>query len=289
MVTPELSMVRGNIVWLASYPKSGNTWLRIVLGHLMNKEKSTIVDINQLPLLRDGIASGRDLFDEEVGVPAADLDTDTIDRLRPRVYETLSREANRQMFIKAHDAYLPTPGGEPMFPRSATWGVIHVVRNPRDVAVSYADHTAVSLDRAIEELGNPQNCWCGKRHRLHEQLRQQLSDWSGHADSWLNSPLPRLTIRYEDMLASPEKTFAEVAAFCGLAATALDVALAVEASRFERLQEMEATSRFRESPRRGGRFFRRGVAGGWKDVLTMEQASRIVERHGSMMQRFGYL
>ncbi|CAK0771603.1 Sulfotransferase [Gammaproteobacteria bacterium] len=236
----------------------------------------------------DSIASSRLFFDEIVGVNAADLPLDLIDNLRPRIYEILSREADRRFYIKAHDAYLLTPDGEPMFPAIATWGVIHIVRNPLDVAISYAYHVGIDIDRAIRALCDQENSFCYNTAKLPDQLRQRLLDWSSHAASWLNAPLPRLTIRYEDMLASPKKVFSAVARFCDLKVTEADVTSAVEATRIERLQQLEGQRRFRETPRGNARFFRRGVAGDWKTVLTPEQVARIIVQHGDMMERLGY-
>lgn len=276
----------GRIVWLASYPKSGNTWMRVVLGHLMGRTEAND-NINDV-LIRDGISSDRDDFDDFVGVYAADLPYDTVETLRPRVYECLSREARDKLFLKAHDAYALTPGGEPLFPIQATYGVVHIVRNPLDVAVSWAHHFDVEQARAVRSICDPDNALCGRPNRLHDQLRQRLLDWSGHAASWLAAPLPRLTLRYEDMLAQPHATFLAAARFCGIAASPEAIDQAVEASRFDRLSDLEARGRFRESLPGTSRFFRQGRAGGWREGLTQEQAAIIVARHRDMMLRLGY-
>ncbi|CAK0754445.1 conserved hypothetical protein [Gammaproteobacteria bacterium] len=288
MDTTGLIHSQGNIVWLASYPKSGNTWLRIVLGHLLGK--STIGDdnINQLPIM-DSIASSRLFFDDIVDVNAADLPLNIVDNLRPRVYETISREANRRLYIKVHDAYLLTPDGEPMFPTIATWGVIHIVRNPLDVAISYAYHVGIDIDRAILAICDQGNSFCYNASKLPDQLHQRLLDWSSHAASWLNAPFPRFTVRYEDMLSDPQETFSAVARFCGLEITEVDVVRAVEASRIGRLQQLEGQRRFRETLRGNPSFFRRGVAGDWKTILTNEQVARTLAQHSDMMERLGYV
>lgn len=276
----------GRIVWLASYPKSGNTWTRIVLGQLLGVAKQG-GDINDLAC-RDGIASSRADFDDIVGVNAAELSLEQVDSLRSRVYERLSQEAERQLFLKVHDAYLPSPTGEPMFPLLATRGVVHIVRNPLDVAVSLSHHTTSNLTKTIRSLCDVNQAWCARSNRLHDQLRQRLLDWSGHTASWLNSPLPRLTVRYEDMLAHPHACFGRIARFCGLEVTGDAIERAVETSRFERLRELEAKSRFGEAPRGVSRFFREGRAGAWKDALTPGQVAEIVTSQGAMMRKMGY-
>lgn len=276
----------GRIVWLVSYPKSGNTWLRIVLGHLLGTATPD-GQINELAI-QDGIASERSDFDNIVGVNAADLPDDQVECLRPRVYEWLSREAQDRLFIKVHDAYTPTPRGEPMFPLQATFGVVHIVRNPLDVAVSWAHHFGVSQDRAVQELCDERRTLGAHGSRLNEQLPQRLLDWSGHAASWLAAPLSRITVRYEDMLASPHAIFGNVARFCGIEATADAIDQAVQASRFDRLSSLESAGRFHETLLKTNRFFRKGRAGDWKDALSPDQVAAIVARHEAMMLRLGY-
>ena len=107
----------GNIIWLASYPKSGNTWFRIFLTNLRgdNDQPADINDLDCTP-----IASARESFDDEVGIEASDLTPDEIDRLRPAVYETLAAHADEPLFMKVHDAYTLVDGASPLFPKTAT-------------------------------------------------------------------------------------------------------------------------------------------------------------------------
>lgn len=94
------------IVWLASYPKSGNTWFRTLISNLMSKSQEP-VDINQLST--GGIASGRERFDELTGIESADLTFEEIDQLRPEVYAYLAQTVKEPLFVKVHDAYTYLP------------------------------------------------------------------------------------------------------------------------------------------------------------------------------------
>ena len=136
-----------SIVWLASYPKSGNTWLRTFLTSYL-KNDGTPASINELigPLV-----TSRALFDEYLGLPSSDLAPGEILRLRPLLHELLAAELPRPTFFKVHDACIHTAGG-PLFPRAATAGAVYLVRNPLDVAVSYAHHLQWSIDRTVEEM-----------------------------------------------------------------------------------------------------------------------------------------
>jgi hypothetical protein len=109
----------GNIYWLASYPKSGNTWMRILLtNYLRNADQPA--DINSL----DGgpIASARQVFDDRVGLEASDLTQDEIERYRPFVYEQMSEQASEPLFLKVHDAFTFTRFGYPLISKTATAG-----------------------------------------------------------------------------------------------------------------------------------------------------------------------
>ena len=122
-----------SIVWLASYPKSGNTWLRAVLTSYM-QEGGGPASINGLV----GLAgNGRALFDEHVGLSSSDLTFSEVQRLRPLMYERLAAELPPPAFVKVHDACIRTRVG-PVFPRNATAAAIYLVRNSLDVAPSYA-------------------------------------------------------------------------------------------------------------------------------------------------------
>ena len=100
------------IVWLASYPKSGNTWLRAVLANYQRGEARP-VDINEL----DGIASDRHVFDQFAGVEASDLTGEELEALRPAVYQQLAGESQETPFVKIHDAFTAAPRDKPSSPQ----------------------------------------------------------------------------------------------------------------------------------------------------------------------------
>lgn len=270
------------LILLASYPKSGNTWLRAVLESL--RRGGAPVAIDQLGRTIRNIAWQR-LFDAEMGVDAADLTEAEIAAARPHLHRRLARECADWPVFKVHDAWLPfLPDGEPPYPAEIVAAVVHVVRDPRDVAVSLANHIGRPVDDAIARMAD-----AGRVARGRRQLPQFLSSWSAHVESWLDSPdLRLLTLRYEDMVADPEAAFGAVARFIGLEAEPEALAAAIAHCRFERLRAQEDAGGFVERPEACGRFFRRGEAGGWRDSLTAAQAERIARDHGRVMRRLGY-
>ena len=146
-----------------------------------------------------------------------------------------------------------------------------IVRDPRDVAPSLANHNRVQhrqRDRADEQSPTPSTA--PSRGGCDQQLRQQLPGWSGHIASWLDqTDIPVHLIRYEDMQADTVGTFRRALDFAGRPASDDDIRRAVGYADFDELRRQEEDKGFSETPRRpDGQFFRRGEAGAWRDELT---------------------
>lgn len=276
----------GNIIWLASYPKSGNTWLRIFLAnYIANSEQP--IPINNLGF--GWIASLRDEFDEEVGIASAHLTPAEIDFYRPAYHERLSAQLEKPTFIKVHDAYTHNCVGQPLFPATATAGVIYLVRNPLDVTVSYAHHCAWSIKRTIREMNREQSTLARNEAQLTGQLHQRLLTWSGHVRSWTEqTALPTHVVRYEDMLQTPIETFTKIINFAQLPFATECLQRALAFSRFDKLQEQEKAHGFLEKEPVSASFFRRGEINTWRTELTTAEVKLIISHHKTMMERFGY-
>jgi len=288
--------VTGQLYWLASYPKSGNTWMRILLTNYF-RDSDEPADINQL----DGgpIASARTVFDDNVGIEASDLTQDEIERLRPYVYEQMSNEleVSRQenadeqnpVFLKVHDAYTLTPEGIPLISKAATAGAVYLLRDPLDVAPSLAHHGNQPIEKVVKRMASEEFGFVDSEHQLHNQLRQRLLTWSQHVTSWVDEPgLRVLPVRYEDLSADPNGVLTDVLRFAGVDVDADRVAVAVEFSRFERLQAQEAEAGFGERVAVSASFFRKGRVGSWRESLTDELAEQVRSDHAEVRHRFGY-
>jgi hypothetical protein len=278
-----------SIIWLASYPKSGNTWLRALLTNYLSPGDEP-ADINSLGAGGGEHAASRALFDELVGVQASALDRSAISRLRPELYRRLASSSQEDVFVKVHDVWTCTDGGEPMFPEDVTRTVVYILRNPLDVAVSWAHHRGVGIEHTVGQM-------CGgpapddRPGHLGGQLPQQIGSWRRHVHSWLDaSGLRCHVVRFEDLRADPERAFARVVDACGLPTDPGLVRRAVAFSDFAELRRQELERGFAErSPNARGEFFRRGEVGGWRDDLPVELALRLTECSRDMMSRFGYL
>jgi hypothetical protein len=270
------------IVWLASYPKSGNTWCSIFLTHLL-ADAATPIDLNQ-PLWSANFAA-REHFVRLTGWESSELRADRCEALRLRAQEALAREGPVAP-SKTHEAFADPRDGRARFSLAATRCALFLVRNPLDIVASLSHHSGWSLDETITFMNDPRAADSPRGNSA--QLPQLLLDWSSHARSWVEAPgLALQTIRYEDLLRDPAETFRRACDFAGLPTEPARIARAIAHSRFEALQAQEARSGFAEAPA-GRRFFRAGRSGTWRDALSARQVAAIVARHEPMMRRFGY-
>lgn len=279
----------GRLCWLASYPKSGNTWVRFLLESLLTG--GAAIDINNRQI-RTGIVRGADL-EELFGIEASDLTEAEIMATVPAFHRALAADADRSHILrKVHDRYWLTSVGEPAFPAAVSHGAIYIVRDPRDVAVSYAHHRGWTVDEAIAFMADEQAMlatWGRPTFRL--QLPQPLGGWGSHVLSWLEQrDIPVLLVRYEDLHGDPIAALTAIGRHLGLDAPAHLVAAAIDAASFPRLKAQEAAAGFVERPAGAtAPFFRSGRPGDWRSRLTANQADRIRTRHGAVMRRIGYL
>jgi aryl sulfotransferase len=277
----------GSLVWLASYPKSGNTWLRAMLTALLDPQHH----MPELNAMVGGSELGeRQFLDDMCGVDSSNL---TYEGLKPWLRAmrlATARQLDPPYFVKTHDAYASTADGLPLFPAEASKFVIHIVRDPRDVAVSLAAHDGVSIDAAITKMADAHYMLNGALHEGGEFLPVKVGDWSSHTLSWLEqAEIDALLLRYEDMIVDSATALRRVGEACGLIAEAQGFHAAAAATAFDKLRATEENTGFGEKPAGMANFFREGRAGGWRDRLSPRQIETITTSHGAMMQRLGYL
>lgn len=274
------------ILWLASYPKSGNTWMRAFLMALIEDE----VDINKL--LGDGIFSGRFTFDTYCDLDSSLLYKKEAELIIPHIYRYLANQLDRLNFIKVHDAYYTNSDGVPIIPGDSTYKAIYIIRNPLDIVVSFSNHLNFTIDATIKYMINPKATlgfqFEGKTYK--QQFSQLLFDWSGHVNSWMDqTEIELIPVRYEDMLADPKATFQSIIRHIGLIANPSDIEKAIERSSFKELEKQEKSKGFREKSPKSPIFFKTGKTEQWEKALSHEQVDLIVSYHHRTMDRFGYL
>lgn len=273
----------GNILWLASYPKSGNTWLRAFLANLV-ADRPTALPLSELPRYCED-ESRAALYSELAGTPSTTLSIDGIGALRPRVQAGIAARGQGTVFVKSHN-YWGGFGEQLLHNPQVTAGGIYVVRNPLDVAVSMTHHFGLGIDAAIDFLGNEDTATDNESR----WVTQLLGSWSSHAASWADIDHPGFrVVRYEDLLEKPLKSFSKIARLVGVA-DAARVARAVNHASFDSMSRIERRDGFIEaSEKTDARFFRVGRANQWRQQLDRDQVGRVVARHREQMARFKYI
>jgi hypothetical protein len=275
------------IIWIASYPRSGNTWTRAFINsltHIMQDPEFDDVDINRV---EEWTASENsvDHYTRLLGKPGFRATPKEIAAARPRVQAEIARAAGRPVYVKTHNAHA-MDHGMPLINMGVTAGAIYIVRNPLDVAISLAHFSNVSIDRAIDEMATPGFGVNSTRN----YVRVVWGSWSEHVGSWAARPHPTfLVVRYEDLVAKPEEHFRSVARHLMMTPDDEQLARAISLTRFDRLRDNEAAAGFVERPQDINNFFRDGRAGQWRERLSADQVERVVKAHHPLMRRFGYL
>jgi hypothetical protein len=271
------------ILWLASYPKSGNTWVRMFLNCYATR----------FPLQMNTA------YQFVVG----DLKPEVYQMMSPRPLDELTfteqfmyhqgallnliKLTNTQnVCVKTHNAKAVIEGTVVIPPRISGHSV-YLIRDPRDVVLSMAAHFNTTLDQAIIDLNNE-----GRAGLAAFNLHHMFMSWSNNVDSWTknNKDVPTMIFRYEDLLKTPVKAFTAIVEQLGFNVPDHEERLkfALEQTTFDNLQAMEKEEGFIEK-RGGGAFFRVGKAGQWKTKLTKSQLDAIEGPNKEVMKTYGYL
>lgn len=257
-------MDQPRIVWLASYPKSGNTWARFIIANMFFGEVKTSADIEQMV---PDVHRGKEI------------------KAHYHVGGTI--------FLKTHWAL-----AEQMPQRDATAAAIHIVRHPLDVLRSHIDYMGFGadaekrsafVDAFIASAGAP--AWEKRRY----------GNWISNLHAWGSAlgTFPLLQLKYEDMKAAPHMAVRRITGFFQHQVDDDEVDRIVEAASFKRMRELEAAEL--ESGKNGFfqtershsrdpnfRFMRAGTVGGYRDFMSTAQLEAARDRFGAVAAEFEY-
>ena len=272
-----------NLVWLASYPKSGNTWIRIFLANYL-ADRQTPVAINDIPRSAFGDAN-IDLYRQVAGPFVNYGDDRAFMAARQALLSAIAGNGADVNFLKTHSTRAGRLGRD-LIPPALSRAAIYIVRNPLDVALSYARHYGVRIEDAVAAMGTPEHRIPANAH----SVPQIVGSWSGHVKSWTR---PRgfsvHVVRYEDLHSDPTTTFGAILKSLGVTPDQERLERAAPFSSFDEPARQEAAGGFVEKPEKADRFFARGRPGQWQADLPEELADRIHRDHGDAMRRHGYL
>jgi len=282
------------ITWLASYPKSGNTWIRSFISALLYTDEgqndfSNLKKIRQFP--------GRSQFKDFV----EDLQNPEQIYRKWTVVQNFLNLDKKNKFLKTHQINCII-GKYKFTDDENTIGTIHVVRDPRNVLLSIKNHFSLNNHNEALEFISKEKHWIGIEKSEDDKLRDNMipiliSSWSIHYQSWKNKTKNYLLIKYEDLQENPEKEFKKIVNYLEkLTKKKFDekkINKAIETTSFKYMQNLEDKGYFSENARGHSenkvKFFNLGPKNDWKKLLNNEIIEKINLKFNKEMKELGYL
>ena len=283
------------IIWLASYPKSGNTWVRSFLNSLLfNKNNeadlSEISKIDQYPKRSHFI----NLVNE----------IDNLEKLSSNWIESqkILNKDNKIKFLKTHHALCKYQNS--FFTNGeVSLGTVHITRDPRNVISSILYHFSKKNYSEAKEFLFDENKALGKKFNLQDpdanrNIFTVISSWKNHYNSWKQFKKNYLLIKYEDLILDPHREFNKLAEYLSkllnLEFDAAKVNLAVRSNSFENLKKLEKENGFVEAinDKETGKkkqFFNLGPKNDWKKLLDTKLKDDIEKEFETEMRELGYI
>lgn len=235
-------------VLVVSYPKSGNTWVRFLIGNLVNRA-------------------------EEIGFA-------NLEQSIPNIYQRDNklRRFPRPRILKSHEYF------DPRYRK-----VIYLVRDPRDVAVSYY-HFHIKIQLIEEDY--PISRYVS-RYVLGDL--DSFGSWKENVGSWLGAREGDdgfLVLHYEKMLEAPVRELRKIADFLSVDVVDQDLERIVRLSSADRMRKLEKEQSWdldlMKRSRMDKSFVRAAEAGGWRHSLSRSSVAEIEQSWGTLMNRLGY-
>ena len=279
------------IIWIASYPKSGNTWVRSLLSAYLYSNNGIfnfdlLQKIQQFPSILFLKPFLKDFSDPK-----------KVSNYWIASQDKINLE-NNNVFLKTHSA-LCTFENNSFTNKRNTKAAIYIVRDPRNVITSLSHHNSLSILDALDFLTDSnqmtvRNEWGGKEFGI----ATVLGSWSDHLKSWRNLNFaPILIVRYEDLINDIKKTFMSILNFLSnLMEIKIDekkIMYTIESCRFDVLSNKEKKEGFIESvthKEKGGKlkFFNLGKKNDWKNLLDPKIEEQIRFKFNKEMKELGY-
>ena len=278
------------IIWLASYPKSGNTWLRMFLKSYFQKP-GTKFELDRK--LDDDFISGG--FPDIEILKHLKINFKKFDEIA-RNWETMQDYINlnnKTNFLKTHNS-MCTVGPYKFTTHKNTKGGIYLIRDPRDVLVSYSNHLGASYESTFKIMSSSEGHESPPPSGENESYEKTLlGSWADHYNSWKSYKSSKiLVIKYEDMVLQSYDTFKKIINYLNeidnIEVNEKKLSTALKQTEFNELQKMETKQGFREKLA-GNLFFRKGKTGAWKEELPRDLINKIEKLFHKEMIELGYL
>ena len=273
------------IIWIASYPKSGNTWVRSFLSSYIYNNNKTF-DFSDLEKIRAFPS------DPEINFLKKKYGEYKFIHMASN-WNTFQKniiKKNKYTFLKTHNALINVKNFN-FTNLDNSMGLIYIIRDPRDVAISYSSHLNLNLKDTTNYMTN-----VNLVEKTSDNLdRTLITSWSNHYNSWKYFPLKKLIIKYEDLIDKPEDTFLKIIKYLNQIIN-LDINNAlikktIENVNFEKLKYLESNNGFHEnkSLKKNHKFFNEGKKDQWKIKLPKELQDIIIKSFKDVMIENNYL
>lgn len=290
-----------HIFWLASYPKSGNTLLRAILSSLFFTVDG-VFNFKLLEYIRQ--------FESTYNVfKIKNLIGNDLYRLNDisvfyKYLLTMQKKKNLDYqedfkFYKTHSGNFSINNGAFTAEKNIR-GVIYIIRDPRDVCISWANHSGVTYNQSVDFMTNELQSllWLKGKNNLFNKRNMPaslLSSWDKHVTSWTadNRKFPLLIIKFEDLVYEKEKTIRIIANFFinefKFKFQNLDQKInnILKTTSFDNLKNQEIKGGFFEA-QEGRQFFKTGKKNQWINKLDKDQIYKIEEKFKMVMNKFNY-
>lgn len=232
--------------------------------------------------------ASRALIDQWLGIDSVDLLSSEMPALRVEALRRFLLTQTSPTLFKVHEAARCPQNGVLLLPEGIHHRVLLLVRDPRDVALSYAHFARVTVDTSVDWLCDSDHCIPLYQGGPMHELPVHLGSWSDHLNGWLTLGATVRTIRYEDLCESPAASFGAALDHLDLQVEPIRLQRAIASTQFHAAQQEERRIGFGEAMP-GVAFFREGTHGSWRWQLAPRLAKRLEKAHGTLMRRFGYL
>ena len=277
------------IIWLASYPKSGNTWLRLFLrAYFLSNEKEFSINYEGEHEYEAKTFPNIDLLKNN-RINYYEFEQIVKNWIKLQDYVNLN---NRINLLKTHNGNFNI-NGFPFTNSENTVGGIYIVRDPRDVALSYANHFNLGHEEVVLNMNNMQNYEFYDKDLNKGFKISIMGTWASNYNSWRYYQGRSIhLVKYENMINNPEEVFYKVLkylnSFMSFEIDKIKIRKAINATSFSNLKKMENEKGFKELGS-GKEFFRKGTTGEWRNKLDIKLIKNIEKNFNKEMRELGYI
>ena len=286
--------------WISSYPKSGNTWLRLILCGLFFTEDGNLNNFDLLKkipgfdsLKNFSFVKEKSLKDYDIIFNGTEYNEESVltySKYWIEAQKRISIDKGKFGLFKTHNARVKINNNY-YTDSSITLGFIYISRDPRDIVISYSKHINKNIDETIRFLLDGQIM---KKEKIGNKMPEIILNWRDHYLSWKKfSEVPSLFLKYEDMLNNIELEVKKITNFfyknynIKITNESSKIKNIIKSTKFDNLKKKEFQYGFPEHSH--STFFRKGQQKQWSKILNQKQIEAIEEKFKNQLIELNYI